>query len=219
MKRRQTTTCAICGEQAATTKDHIPPKGIFPRPRPSDLITVPACRLCNKASSGLDEVFKVFVGIAAGHGPEGERMFKDQTSKTLQHNRRLRAQIANTVQDLWLRSPEGVVLGRRSAVPLDSKAHDQTIEKMIRGLHFHHTGAVIADRADIKVHWHDRLSQSLYEMSLSWATGVVGHGQFIYRYLTHPEEPLTSLWILQFFGKAWSSGAVLRRENPGGDQQ
>ena len=146
-------------------------------------------------------------------------MFKDHTSKTLHHNRRLRKRIASTIQDVWVKSPEGVVLGKRPAVLLDSKAHDQIIEKTIRGLHFRHTGSIIADKADITAHWHHMLSQQMYEMSLSWATAVVGDGQFIYRYLTHPEESLTSLWIFQFFGSAWSSGAVLPKEHPGKGEQ
>jgi hypothetical protein len=50
--------CAICGKSEAVTRDHIPPKGIFPKPLPQDLITVPACKNCNGGDSSLDEKFK-----------------------------------------------------------------------------------------------------------------------------------------------------------------
>lgn len=209
MKARASKVCVICGQQPATTDDHVPPKGIFPKPRPSDLITVRTCLTCNKSTSELDEVFKVFIGIAGGHGPEGERMFKEQTLRTLEHNRRLKGDIASTTRDVWVKTPEGIILGKKPAVLLNSKAHDQIIEKTIRGLHFHHTGAILADQADIRVNWHYSLTQDMYDMSLRWPTGAVGEGQFIYKFQVTPEEPLASVWIFEFFGRAWSSGTVL----------
>jgi|GEM_PF-907017 len=209
MKARPSKVCVICGKQPATTDDHVPPKGIFPKPRPSDLITVRTCLACNKSTSDLDEVFKVFIGIAGGHGAEGERMFKEQTSRTLEHNRRLKREIASTIRDVWVKTTEGIILGKRPAVLLNSTAHDQIIEKTIRGLHFHHTGRILADQADIKVNWHYALTKDMYEMSLRWHTGVVGNGQFIYKYLAPDEVPLASVWIFQFFRRAWSSGTVL----------
>jgi hypothetical protein len=209
MKARPSKTCVICGLQPATTDDHVPPKGIFPKPRPSDLITVRTCLKCNKSTSDLDEIFKVFIGIAGGHSPEGEKMFKEQTSRTLQHNRRLKREIASTLRDVRVKTPEGVILGKRPAVLLNSKAHDQIIDKTIRGLHFHHTGVILGNAADIKVNWHYGLTKDMFDMSARWPTGVVGGGQFIYKFVAQQEEPLASLWIFQFFGRAWSSGTVL----------
>jgi len=209
MKKQKSKICSICGKKPATTRDHIPPKGIFPKPRPSDLITVPACRSCNKSTSDPDEVFKVFIGVAGGHGVEGERMFKDQTIQTLQHNERLKREIASTLRDVWVKTPAGIILGKKPAVLLNSKVHNQIIEKMIRGLHFHHTGNILGDQADISINWHYSLTEKIYNMSINWLTGVVGNGQFIYKFFTHPDEPLASVWIFQFFNRAWSSGTVL----------
>ena len=31
--------CALCGDNLATTMDHIPPRGIYPKPRPNDIAT------------------------------------------------------------------------------------------------------------------------------------------------------------------------------------
>src|SRR5271165_919227 len=53
-------TCVFCGA-IATTSDHVPPKNLFIPPRPTDLITVPACEICNGGTSTLDEEFRVFV--------------------------------------------------------------------------------------------------------------------------------------------------------------
>ncbi len=159
----------------------------------------------------MDEIFKVFVGIAGGHGPEGQWVFEELVSRTLHHNRRLRRDIASTLRNVWVKTPEGVILGQRTAVLLNSKAHDQIIEKTIRGLHFHHTGAILGDAADITVNWHHSLTKDMYDMAVGWATGVVGGGTFIYKFAIPPEEPLYSAWVFQFFGQMWSSGTVLPR--------
>ena len=200
--------CAICGKNPATTRDHIPPKGIFPKPRPNDLITIPACGPCNKSTSDFDEVFKVFMGIAGGHGPEGELMFKEQTIHTLQHNQRLKREMASSVRDVFVKTPGGVILGKKPAIPLTSKAHDQIIENMIRGLHFHHTGNILGDQADIAINWHNCFPK-IYNVQIDWITGDVGNGQFIYKFFTDPQEPFASVWIFQFFSRAWSSGTAL----------
>jgi len=212
MKARKSESCAICGKNPSTGKDHVPPQSIFPRPRPNDLITIPACDQCNNKSSGLDEIFKAYIGIIAGHGQEGARLFCDQTSKTLQHNRKLRRQIASTMKDLEVRTPGGLILGTASAVLLDSKAYDAVIDRIIRGLHFHHTGHILGESVEIKINWHRKLTKKIYDITNGWSTGVVGGGQFIYKYIVFAEEPLGSLWVFQFFNRAWSSGRVLPKK-------
>ena len=83
-----------------TGRDHLPPQSVFPKPRPNDLITVPACDSCNNKRSGLDEEFKVAIGIQAGHGEDGERLFRDQTSRTLAHNQRLMGELASAMREV-----------------------------------------------------------------------------------------------------------------------
>jgi len=207
MKTRNSDICVICGKQPHATREHIPPQAIFPKPRPGDTITVPACASCNNGTSDLDEAFKVFIGFAGGHGPDGERMFKEQTARTLDHNQRLKNELASTIRDIEVETPEGIV--KRPAVFLDTDAHDKVVEKMIRGLHFYHTGKILGDKANIKVRWHRSLTEKQYNLPQNWGTGVVGKGQFIYKYITFPEEPLASIWIFQFFWSTWFSGTVL----------
>jgi hypothetical protein len=214
MKTNDPDLCVICGIRPKTGRDHIPPKSIFPQPRPSDLITVPACDRCNNRLSGLDEQFKVFIGIQAGHGSTGEKLFRDQTSRTILHNRRLKIDLASTLREVEILTPEGIVLGNASAVLLKSKSYDTVIERIIRGLHFHHTRHILGDRVDIKVNWHRYLTHRIYEKTSTWPTGVVGAGQFIYKYAYFDEEPFASVWVLQFFGRAWSSGTVMPKMMP-----
>jgi hypothetical protein len=61
--------CAFC-RKPASTRDHVPPKGLFGQPLPSNLITVPACRDCNAGAGQDDEVMQE-MAVDAGHGIPG----------------------------------------------------------------------------------------------------------------------------------------------------
>ncbi len=50
--------CIYCGGNEDMTVDHIPPKGMFPEPRPSNMLTVPCCMKCNQCFSKDDEYFR-----------------------------------------------------------------------------------------------------------------------------------------------------------------
>ena len=87
-------TCAICGQREGTTRDHVPPKAIFPKPRPNNLVTVPACPECNNGASDSDDLFKVYLSMqAAGNNEIARRLFQEKTVRTLQRNQSLLAAI------------------------------------------------------------------------------------------------------------------------------
>lgn len=95
-------TCVICDKNPATTSDHIPPKGVFPRPRPSDLITIPACVECNKITQNLDEEFRVFINMFVGKTtPQAENLWKTETLPTVQHNKRLLRKAMSSFQPAY----------------------------------------------------------------------------------------------------------------------
>ena len=71
--------CYLCGIRPADTKDHLFPSGLFNRPLPTNLITLPACRECNNALSSDEEQFRVFV--ASGKAIETEAGFRVWTER------------------------------------------------------------------------------------------------------------------------------------------
>lgn len=54
--------CVYCGSEA-NTRDHIPPKRIFSKPRPNILLTVLSCRKCNSSFQLDDEYFDVMLSM------------------------------------------------------------------------------------------------------------------------------------------------------------
>jgi len=59
MVKQRLEECVYCGTTGGLTDEHVPPKLIFSKPRPSDLITVRACRRCNQAGAKDAEYFRL----------------------------------------------------------------------------------------------------------------------------------------------------------------
>ena len=63
-KSKKLGQCAFCW-RPAVTEDHIPPKGLFAKKHRKDVIKVPACEECNRATH-LDDEYMKRLALAAG---------------------------------------------------------------------------------------------------------------------------------------------------------
>ena len=209
MKKQKETICGICGVNQATTREHVPPKSIFLNPKPSDLITIPACFNCNNATSESDERFRLFLGLhVARFSKQGEQLFKEGVISTTRHNNRYRAEILSSGERVLFTTPAGVINGSGVSIPWDSKAHDNTIEKIIRGLFFHHYKKIIANNAQVTVNFFNSLPKleiELYENS-------IGNGIFRYAYNKVEESDYASIWLFNFYDGHWAGGTVLEKD-------
>lgn len=210
MRNRKEVLCALCGINIATTKEHIPPRGIFLKPRPSDLITVPSCFDCNNSTSVTDEKFRVYLGFhVARFSKQGGQLFTNEIIPTTRHNNRLRKEIINNSQPILLSSPSGIITGKGMAIPWDDDAHDKTIEKIIRGLFYYHYRKVIGNNADIHVHFYNKLPTvdvELYQHS-------IGNGIFRYGYNKVDDSDFSSIWIFNFYKGHFAGGYIIEKEN------
>ena len=94
--------CAICGVNEATTKDHLPPKCIYPTPINDDnMHTVPACKFCNGGGSQEDEEFKIFMGLETGEFRENQEKLINSMASTINHNNKLAAQIFSSSKSIY----------------------------------------------------------------------------------------------------------------------
>lgn len=64
-------SCYLCGATENLTRDHIPPKNLFPSPKPNNLITVWCCKKCNEKFSLIDESFRVFTSSVINRSKSG----------------------------------------------------------------------------------------------------------------------------------------------------
>lgn len=56
--------CIYC-DRLADSRDHVPPKLLFTRPYPTDLVTVPSCHRCNQGASLDEEYFRILLAHVA----------------------------------------------------------------------------------------------------------------------------------------------------------
>jgi hypothetical protein len=204
----QNQICAICGERLATTRDHVPPAGIFPKPRPSDLITIPCCFECNNSNSRWDEIFRVLMSLhVSRNDPEWQTILNKNVIPTLKHNLKLQQNIFENFKSVLLITPSGILLEKGFELNWNSEAYERVIERTIRGLHFHHTGEILGSRAKVHVKFLNNINK-IAKTFEQFPLRSIGNGQVLYKTILHPDIPLQSVWIFEFRGWMWSGGYV-----------
>lgn len=201
--------CAICGEREATTRDHVPPKAIFPKPRPHNLITVPACMVCNNGASDYDDLFKVYLSMHTAENSEiAKKLFIEKTASTLQRNQALLKKVLAESKEINIVNKNGEI-ETRTGVLWDSEAHDAVIERIIRGLYYHHVGRPIPKDTELKVQWLRYVPKEIQEKIRLYTEFVIGESQFVYKYLIYQKDPRQSFWLFEFYSAHWASGYTI----------
>ena len=60
------------------TRDHVPPGGLFPSPKPSNLISVPCCFRCNNQHSGFDERLRIVASAPFDRNQLGQKILEKE---------------------------------------------------------------------------------------------------------------------------------------------
>ena len=222
MRQRQprrsskTGICTYCGEVGEVTKDHIPPKNLFPLPRPGNMRTVPACLSCNAGFQADDDYLRIALtvpGKAKGHSD------REAVLPTVLRGlgRPQAAGLANSLEEqVFFReliTPSGIYLGRTRAIKLDGHRLERTAARIIKGLCFHELGyrlterhkihAVNIERMDEARAWDPKLAQALCEVIAHTAEKkrhMVGT-TFAYQFAAWPTGSQSVAWLLYFYGR------------------
>lgn len=199
--------CPLCGLDKAQHngkkyihREHIPPQNVFTAGS-QNLITVPSCNTCNAGTSGLDEKFKVSMGIYLGHkAPE----LWAGTLKTLNHPPK-----KNYKQTL-LKSISPVLTPFRSSewrhrLPIDTIPIKTAATKITRGLHWHITNEVVPSTAKISISFikqeencHPEVRDILNKHG-KWLS--TGNEAFQAQYGVAIDKKYASLWLLRFYNE------------------
>ena len=213
MPDQTTLLCAICGIRPATTTEHVPPKAIFLRPRPSNLVTVPACFPCNNKSSATEEEFGVYLAILVADPMHGTSpLWRKQALRTLDHNNRLARKVNENLRLRSVRTPAGLHLGKVGMFQFPARTYISVIEKTIRGLYYHHYGDVLGPSADVHASMSHAPTEEFMELTKELKQNSIGGDALIYRFGRAVDSPLYSIWSLQFYSRNWASGHT----NPSG---
>ena len=195
--------CYLCGA-AATTRDHIPPLGVFPEPRPADLITVPACCACNRARSLDDEYFRVVVAAGSQDSPQSIALLHQRIIPRMRKAPALMVKLLRSVQPVDVCIAGTICLGRARAFPFDRSRIQVVIDKIVRGLFLRHTKRRLATDYVVRdFAYNPEIQMRSQEEIASLRLFTVGDGSvFSYRYGLAVTAGSESYWFLMFYNKS-----------------
>lgn len=192
-------SCVYCGKPAKRTKDHVPPRSLFMEPMPKDLITVPACEVCNGGFSVLDTAFKEWLGFALGVSDANRnRYWQEKLLPTVRNNQKRHREILEGLHLVTIAGPNQVAAVEMHALNIEADIQKQMIARLVRGLWFKEFKGILP--ADVPVR----------QMRLDNAEGMDEflhqckwrhlENQFSYGVGTDKEHQWTSCWFFLFHG-------------------
>lgn len=196
--------CVYCPSTENLTSEHAPPKLVFPEPRPSDLITVPACRSCNEAGSKDAEYFRVCLCL--------NPLVKDTPSvvalkPTVQQSlQREKAKGFKTALLKSLEPDQGKII-----FTYDMGRIHLVIRRTVQCLYLHDTGtklptethetrvASIEMLSKMEPGSTTRLHETFINPLMKEPIHLYAGNQFAY-WVIHTGKPFVSVWALLFYG-------------------
>ena len=132
--------CIYCQTNHATTRDHITLRGLFREPRPSNLITVPACNDCNKGFGPDDDYFlRLALDWGATECSDGKAVADSRLRSMRKQGPKIWKPFYDSVKPVEVFTPGGVFLANSLEFGLDTERLLRTVNRMIRGLYYHVT--------------------------------------------------------------------------------
>jgi hypothetical protein len=169
------------------------------------LVTVPACHVCNNGASVFDERFRVYLGMMVGDRSEkAKKLWKERSMATLKKNRRLVAAISEGMHEVELRTRGNLRVGNRMAFLWPANEFESVVERIARGLYYHHFGEILGARVKCDSGLLYFLADEFMALSKDWGENHIGEGAFSYRFARADGAPLSSLWVFEFYQGLWA---------------
>lgn len=198
--KRISQECVYCGVNPGTTNDHVPPNQMFPDPKPSNLITVPACPQCNGGFQKDEEYFRGLFALTGATIEQEAPEFWEKVCRGLERSPGLKKTINDSLRAGTMVNPDGVEVGRWMTIEDNIERIVNLIAKCVRGLYFFEMSTPMSPSVPITCHLsRDEVVDlgTLYRITRqgkrSWP------GVFEYRYTIEGDDPTTSAWIFTFY--------------------
>lgn len=211
-KPRKIGVCGYCGRRRRLTRDHIPPRSFFPKPRTSDLITVPSCVDCFGGWSNDDEYFKavilttneVYEAPAAQQSIESLLRAMENPAK-----RGFARSFLDSIKEVDVQTEAGLYLGTAPILKIDRDRLNRVAERIVRGLFFHERRHPVPSGYEVI----GRVQQSGFDRILARLEGVafpqvreIQHGVFSYTFKEAASDPDSTVWLAAFYDSLYFVG-------------
>lgn len=214
--------CVYCGAPS-TTKDHVPPKCLFPKPRPNNLVTVPCCSSCNSQASLDDQYFKIMMASrreAQEHPASAALLATLRERFANPKSRGLVTMILNGLHRAEVRSSAGLVIDQGIAYEVDKSRLDAVASRTTKGLFYYERGYSLPSSHAVSSFTDPDLGRVEEDVMLNVAKviaatepKVLGGGIFSYRVHFLPSDPDSSFWFYRFFEAIPIISMTLRKES------
>lgn len=196
-----TESCIYCNTSDTLTKDHVPPKCLFPKPR-GPQITVPACNACNQSFKKDDEYFAMAVAVEAyvDH-PSAFQVWEQSLRPMILQGQGLRRMLSQSILDVDVVTSSGLHLPDRRAIRFKKSRILRVVTRIVRGLLWHHYKVKPSADAAFEIQRNPAFSDEIANFinsstELSW----IGDDIFRYRHTLIEGDTDGSIWCLQFYG-------------------
>lgn len=214
--------CIYCGRIDNLTKDHIPPKNLFAKPRPNNLITVPSCDSCNRSFRLDDDYFWMIMHTrmeTGGHAELTKTKAKFVASLNRRESARYKRAILNSMFSAELVTKSGLYVGTAPAFRVKGARLNRVAGRIVKGLFYHEKGFRLPDTCEA-VAFADPLTMNsdpevinrIVSYMLTKPEKVIGDNVFSYRYYFDEEEAYTSAWLMIFFESMLFYGSTSLKE-------
>jgi hypothetical protein len=208
-----TELCTYC-DSPATTRDHVPPKAVFPKkPRPQNLITVPSCEDCNTKFGEDDELFSLFITLQAGMEGEQEHKLCEKVKRAVKRNTTFQKILLSSSENIPLFNKDGTIQEYIQLLPWEYDHLERILNRIVVGLLRHHYGQRLYRQGYCKIIIPQKDFSNVYELRdilKDCVFSEIGHQkEFCYRHGQAKDHRLATFWEIIFYRKFLFYGITL----------
>lgn len=212
--------CIYCGAVGELTRDHVPPKNIFPSPRPENIITVPSCYKCNSDASKDDEYFRNMLTLRYDifeHPEANKNWQKVLRSIKRSESKQLRKAILRNMKPIDLITPSGIFVGKSGIYYVEIGRLLNTVNRIIKGIFFHEFGHSIPSNYSVRsfmlelIRFDDDVI-NLITIAKGGNTQAIGNEIFQYWIRKTDEDSNSTVSLLLFFNRVSFYGFTFLNE-------
>lgn len=196
--------CYLCRTMEDLTSDHLPPRNLFPKPRPSNLITVPCCKSCNGGFSKLDEQVRVFLSMPLNASETGKNVRREKVfGGSLKKSPALRNQMARSLVKRTFMTPHGPVILHQ--ITMDHVVLDPFFTRLTKGLlaTFYPDVDYFGQRFEVtQINQFTTQHPGFKAVTSTLTADQRGDGVFRFWHRVAHKERNAGMWVYQFYDAA-----------------
>ena len=136
--------------------------------------------------------------------PETQNLWQEKTLRGIRRNEKRRKELLENMREVWLKSDGGVILGKAAFILWDAPSHDSTIQRITRGLYYHHFGEILSLGVFVQPHYYAELDERMHQPAKKLAVHSIGDKRFVYAFGKAEDDPTVSVWLYQFYERHWA---------------